>query len=198
MNILSGLGSGLQTLAETGNPFVAAGAGITGALTGNAGGATPANLAGDAGNTAMGLLDAQDEAFQLSQYAEQIRHQEQMQAAVRSLRRNDGRKIGADARSKYAARRANGAAKSRQSDHEEVHRVDHRVMEPALRLAPRTGSTRTASPKGDDATAAQHGAFDDRMAERAELLREANILRDMMLEQLKNDDEALKKYIAMI
>ena len=79
MNILSGLGSGLQTFAETGNPFAAAGAGIVGTLSGNAGGATPSNLAGDAGNTAMGLLDAQDEAFQIGQYAEQIRHQEQMQ-----------------------------------------------------------------------------------------------------------------------
>jgi hypothetical protein len=36
------------------------------------------------------------------------------------------------------------------------------------------------------------------MEERAELEREANVLRDMMLAQLKDDDEALKKYIAMI
>jgi hypothetical protein len=36
------------------------------------------------------------------------------------------------------------------------------------------------------------------MDERAELMREANALRDMMLAQLKADDEALKKYIAMI
>ncbi len=36
------------------------------------------------------------------------------------------------------------------------------------------------------------------MEERAELQREANTLRDMMLAQLKADDEALKKYIAMI
>lgn len=40
--------------------------------------------------------------------------------------------------------------------------------------------------------------FDDMEEERAELLREANVLRDMMLAQLKADDEALKKYIAMI
>ena len=55
-----------------------------------------------------------------------------------------------------------------------------------------------AKPGANDAVTAQHGRFDDDMAERAELLREANVLRDVMLEQLKNDDEALKKYIAMI
>ena len=71
-------------------------------------------------------------------------------------------------------------------------------MEPLLRLSPRSPATRAASAKGNDAVAAQQSDFDARMAERAELLREANVLRDMMLEQLKKDDEALKKYIAMI
>lgn len=50
----------------------------------------------------------------------------------------------------------------------------------------------------DDAVAAQEAQFDAQMEERAELEREANALRDMMLAQLKADDEALKKYIAMI
>ena len=49
-----------------------------------------------------------------------------------------------------------------------------------------------------EALAKQHQAFDFAMAERAELMREADVMRDMMLEQLKNDEEALKKYIAMI
>jgi hypothetical protein len=40
--------------------------------------------------------------------------------------------------------------------------------------------------------------FNDSQQERAELLREANVLRDMALEQAKKDDEVLKKYIAMI
>ena len=47
-------------------------------------------------------------------------------------------------------------------------------------------------------TAEMQAAFDETMDERAELLREANVRRDMMLAQLKADDEALKKYIAMI
>jgi hypothetical protein len=50
----------------------------------------------------------------------------------------------------------------------------------------------------EEALAEQQAQFDYDMAERSELQREANVLRDMMLEQLKNDDEALKKYIAMI
>lgn len=44
----------------------------------------------------------------------------------------------------------------------------------------------------------QQAKFDELMEERAELEREANVLRDMMLAQLKADDETLKKYIAMI
>ncbi len=68
------------------------------------------------------------------------------------------------------------------------------------RMAVRSSSGRAAvekTPK-DDAVAAQQAQFDADMEERAELEREANVLRDMMLEQLKADDEALKKYIAMI
>lgn len=59
-------------------------------------------------------------------------------------------------------------------------------------------TSRAAKPPANDAVAAQQSQFDDDMEERSELLREANVLRDMMLEQLKADDEALKKYIAMI
>lgn len=64
-------------------------------------------------------------------------------------------------------------------------------------MAARTTS-RAAKPPANDAVAAQQAQFDDEMEERAELLREANAMRDIMLEQLKADDEALKKYIAMI
>lgn len=76
------------------------------------------------------------------------------------------------------------------------------MMEP-LRSASRTAVARPAAKRGPDepedpAVQAQHADFDMRMDEQAELEREANVLRDMMLEQLKNDDEALKKYIAMI
>jgi hypothetical protein len=41
-------------------------------------------------------------------------------------------------------------------------------------------------------------AFDADQAERAESLRELNVLRDMALEQQKHDDEILKKWIALI
>lgn len=60
------------------------------------------------------------------------------------------------------------------------------------------GTTRTAKAPANDAVAAQQAQFNQEMEERAELEREANVLRDMMLEQLKADDDALKKYIAMI
>lgn len=55
-----------------------------------------------------------------------------------------------------------------------------------------------AESQADDAIEAEREAFDLRLAERAELLRESNAMRDMMLAQLKANDEALKKYIAMI
>jgi hypothetical protein len=65
------------------------------------------------------------------------------------------------------------------------------------KLAART-PVRAAKTPSSDAVAAQQTQFDEQMEERAELLREANAMRDMMLAQLKDDDETLKKYIAMI
>jgi hypothetical protein len=67
-----------------------------------------------------------------------------------------------------------------------------------VQLATRAPARVAAKAPSNDAVAAQQAQFDDDMAERAELQREANVLRDMMLAQLKADDEALKKYIAMI
>ncbi len=46
--------------------------------------------------------------------------------------------------------------------------------------------------------AAQHAAFDFDVAERAELLREHAALQALMLEELKNEDEIMKKFIALI
>ncbi|MGP6156550.1 MAG: hypothetical protein ACLPYS_03315 [Vulcanimicrobiaceae bacterium] len=40
--------------------------------------------------------------------------------------------------------------------------------------------------------------FNAAQEDRSELLREANTLRDMAMEQMKKDDEILKKWIAMI
>lgn len=77
--IVGGITTGFTTLAETGNPYVAAGAGLLGALTGNNGGNTAGNLAGGLGNGVMGALDAQNEAFQVATYAQELGHQEQMQ-----------------------------------------------------------------------------------------------------------------------
>ncbi|MEO6836444.1 MAG: hypothetical protein ABI231_11155 [Candidatus Tumulicola sp.] len=46
--------------------------------------------------------------------------------------------------------------------------------------------------------AVQHAAFDFEIAERAELLREQAALQALMMEQLKNEDEIMKKWIALI
>ena len=75
-NIISGLiGAGEGWLE--GGPAGAAAMGLGGALAG--GGTTAGNLTGDIGNGAMGALNAQDEAFQISMYAQQLQHSEQMQ-----------------------------------------------------------------------------------------------------------------------
>jgi hypothetical protein len=46
--------------------------------------------------------------------------------------------------------------------------------------------------------AAQHAAFNFQAAESAELLREHEALQALLLEQLKNEDEVMKKWIALI
>ncbi len=48
------------------------------------------------------------------------------------------------------------------------------------------------------ALAAQHQAFDLETAESAELEREREALEELMLAQLKDEDEVVKKMIAMI
>ncbi len=64
---------------------------------------------------------------------------------------------------------------------------------------------RSAAAAADDLTpdqqaqiATQHAAFDFQAAETAEILREHEALESMMQEQLKNEDEIMKKWIAMI
>jgi hypothetical protein len=51
---------------------------------------------------------------------------------------------------------------------------------------------------GQEQIAAQHAAFDFQAAERAELLREHEALQALVMEQLKNEDEIMKKWIALI
>ena len=46
--------------------------------------------------------------------------------------------------------------------------------------------------------ATQHAAFDFAVAERAEILREHEALQALLMEQLKNEDEIMKKWIALI
>ena len=78
MNLINGLISGAQGyLMSGGDPAAALTTGAIGALTG---GQTGGNIAGELGNAGLGLLDAQNESFQLAMYAEQMRHQDQMQA----------------------------------------------------------------------------------------------------------------------
>jgi hypothetical protein len=72
-NIGGGLLAGITGLLETGNP-------IAGVAMGVARGFGGGNVTGEIGNSALAGLDAQDEAFQISMYGEQIHHQERMQA----------------------------------------------------------------------------------------------------------------------
>jgi hypothetical protein len=55
-----------------------------------------------------------------------------------------------------------------------------------------------ASTPEDEALEKQREEFDLVTRVRAELERETNALRDMAMEQMKNDDEILKKWIALI
>jgi hypothetical protein len=66
-------------------------------------------------------------------------------------------------------------------------------------------TTKSASDADSDLTAdqqaqlaAQHQAFDFDAAEQAEMLREHDALQAMLLENLKNEDEIMKKWIALI
>ena len=53
-------------------------------------------------------------------------------------------------------------------------------------------------PDGQALIAAQHQAFDYDAAERAEILREHEVLQAMLMAHLKNEDEIMKKWIALI
>ena len=64
---------------------------------------------------------------------------------------------------------------------------------------------RSAGTADDDLTAeqqaqlaAQHATFDYQAAETAEMLREHQALEALMQENLKNEDEIMKKWIALI
>lgn len=73
-------------------------------------------------------------------------------------------------------------------------------------LPVRTAATRLTAaasssgltPEQQAQLAIQHAAFDFQAAESAELLREHEALQALLLEQLKNEDEVMKKWIALI
>lgn len=81
-----------------------------------------------------------------------------------------------------------------------------RLVEPAApgdELAEKIAAAVVAaqsSAEGTDETAAlrQRMQFDTVLRQRAELDRELNALRDLSMEQIKRDDELLKKWIALI
>lgn len=75
-NLGAGVAGAAQGFMMSGNPWVAA---ADGAVSGFTGGATAANGLGELGNAGLGGLNAWDESFQLSMYAQQIGHQEHMQ-----------------------------------------------------------------------------------------------------------------------
>jgi len=76
MNIVNALVGGAEGFLMSGGNVGAALEGAVGMLPGT----TAANMTGEIGNGALGALDAQSEAFQVSMYGEQVRHQERMQA----------------------------------------------------------------------------------------------------------------------
>ena len=59
-------------------------------------------------------------------------------------------------------------------------------------------SSSDLTPEQQAQIAAQHAAFDFQLAETAELLREHEALQELLMEQLKNQDEVMKKWIALI
>jgi len=75
----------------------------------------------------------------------------------------------------------------------------HRAREPRVAApAARRPAPPAATDDGEAAVAAQRAQFDFVLEERAELAREFNELRLLEMEQLKQDDDIVKKWIAMI
>jgi hypothetical protein len=79
-------------------------------------------------------------------------------------------------------------------------RSERAVAARGLLAAPRGGTDAPSDLTAEQQAqiAAQHQAFDFEAAERAEILREHTMLQAMLMEQLKNEDEITKKWIALI
>ena len=68
-------------------------------------------------------------------------------------------------------------------------------------LAPRSASSDVGSDLSSEQQAqlaAQHQAFDYEAAERAEILREHEVIQAILMAHLKNEDEITKKWISLI
>ncbi|MFN2527490.1 MAG: hypothetical protein ABR584_02075 [Candidatus Baltobacteraceae bacterium] len=88
------------------------------------------------------------------------------------------------------------------------------MIERTRPAAPAAGAARVRKKSGGEAAAiadtfaqereeqaafvVQQAAFDLQMQQKTELQREANALRDLQIEQMKRDDEIVKKLIGMI
>jgi hypothetical protein len=79
-------------------------------------------------------------------------------------------------------------------------RSERAVAARGLGAAPRGGTDASSDLTAEQQAqiAAQHAAFDFDAAERSEMLREHAMLQAMLMEQLKNEDEITKKWIALI
>ena len=80
------------------------------------------------------------------------------------------------------------------------HRPRPAAPRGAPRAAPAAHAAAAAAPPTPEELAliAQQATFDQMMQARAEASREANALRDLMLEQLKHDDQAMRSWIKLI
>lgn len=77
------------------------------------------------------------------------------------------------------------------------------MIERTRPAAPAAGATRVRKKPADEAAAIadtfeQERAFDLQLQQKTELQREANALRDLQIEQMKRDDEIIKKLVGMI
>jgi hypothetical protein len=95
-------------------------------------------------------------------------------------------------RSTAAAGKKPAAARTSTDRAETEQQILDRLAALELAVARRGAST------GDPDLDAQIAAFDRATQQQAESQRQMNVLREMMMEQRKRDEENLKKWIAMI
>lgn len=80
-------------------------------------------------------------------------------------------------------------------------RNDRTTLGRAISAAPRGGAPATGSAPSNEQQAqiaAQRQAFDYEAAERAEIVREHEVLEALLMAHLKNEDEITKKWISLI